>query len=124
MSRSDTIQQSKWRVSVVKTDGTVSHESLFADLTSADAYYQSIEIEGSTKKLAVREAGKHRFEVLKSLYMTSFPCCGGNDESVPDHCMDCPRKCAGCGVPRFLHDQFAPYECVETECEGFREPTR
>lgn len=30
-------------------------------------------------------------------------------------------RCAGCGQERCAHDAQPPHECVETECEGFRE---
>jgi hypothetical protein len=47
-----------------------------------------------------------------------FPCCGGSDENPPEHCQDC--TCAACGRDFSAHDPDPPYECVDTECEGFR----
>ncbi|HSM93434.1 MAG TPA: hypothetical protein VLT47_11160 [Anaeromyxobacteraceae bacterium] len=32
--------------------------------------------------------------------------------------------CAACGASRWGHDTEPPHECVETECEGFREPAK
>lgn len=30
-----------------------------------------------------------------------------------------PRTCARCGADRTAHDIEPPYECVDTECDGF-----
>lgn len=66
MSRADTIAQDRWRVQVVRPDGTVSHEGTFQTEQTALNYYTVLHIEGSRVRLQVRLAGESRFTTLKS----------------------------------------------------------
>ncbi len=73
MSRADTIQEDRWRVQV--RGGAhglvVSHESPFTTLVSAENYYDTLHVPGSSKRLQLREAGAERFETLKEENMTA-----------------------------------------------------
>ena len=70
MSRVETMTAERWRVTVMKDD-EVTHETLFSGHGPARAYYDHLNISGSTKVLAVRRADSSRFETEVAQVMPS-----------------------------------------------------
>jgi hypothetical protein len=74
-TRADTIREPRWRVQVYRSPlGEITHESTFKSSETAEAYYQTVCIPRSVKRLEVREPGANRFTTLRCDMMCV---CGG-----------------------------------------------